>query len=188
MPFEKVRRAVQRHAAAVAGLLLLLCVCATAVQARETARESAVRAAFLFKFATYVEWPPGTFRQPTDPLVIGVLFDEAVASEREELVQGRSVNGQPVAVRRVRDPEAAGPLHILYAGGTREGRIREAFAAVRGPVLTVAGVPVGGSGTVLHFLVDQGRVRFHASPPAAAARGLRLSARLLAVAHAVEGR
>nr|WP_283254454.1 YfiR family protein [Ramlibacter paludis] len=153
------------------------------------ARESAVKAAYLYKFGSFVEWPPGTFRGPEDPLVIGVWGDDAVASELDQLARGRSIEGHPVKVLRLREAEDANPLHILFAGGPREGRIRDVLAAVRGPVLTVADVPVGGNpGPVLHFTRDDGRVRFNASVSAAAARNLKLSAKLLAVALQVESR
>jgi hypothetical protein len=165
--------------------LAAACACAQA-QGLGLARESAVKAAFLYKFGSFVEWPAGSFRTPASPLVIGVWGDDAVASELEQITQGRDIDGRPVAVQRVRDAEDAGDLHILFAGGARESRAREVLGAVRGPVLTVANGPAGGR-AVLYFSEEQGRVRFSASLAAAATRGLRLSARLLAVAQHVEG-
>jgi hypothetical protein len=152
-------------------------------------RESAVKAAFLYKFAAFVEWPAGTFAREDVPLVIGVLGDEAVATDLEQIVAGRTLDGRPVAVRRLREAESAEGMHILLLGPGREPRVRELAAAFPGPVLVVTeqdnGLRLGG---VLNFSTDDGRVRFSASPAAAEARGLRLSARLLAVAKAVEGR
>lgn len=172
--------------AVYAGVLLLHA--AASAQGLGVARDSAVKAAFLFKFGSFVEWPPGTLR-PGAPLVIGVLGDDAVATELERIAQGRAVEGHPVAVVRLRDGTEAEALHILYAGGVREARIREAVNGVRGPVLTVTDVPVGGQpGPVLVFSQEEGRVRFHASLAAAAVRNIRLSAKLLAVAQQVEGR
>jgi hypothetical protein len=176
-----------------AGVLLALCAgllppADARAQALGLAPESAVKAAFLFKFGSFVEWPAGTLRAG-EPLVIGVYGDEAVASELEQLTRGRSIETHPVTVQRVREGEEAAPLHILFAGGPREHRAREALNSVRGAVLTVADGPIGGRpGPVLHFTQEEGRVRFHASLSAAAARNLRLSAKLLAVAQQVEGR
>jgi hypothetical protein len=153
------------------------------------ARESAVKAAYLYKFGSFVEWPQGTFRGADDPLVIGVWGDDAVASELDQLARGRTIEGHPVKVLRLREADDAGQLHIFFAGGPRESRIREVLGVVRGPVLTVADAPVGGTpGPVLYFTRDEGRVRFSASLPAAAARNLKLSAKLLAVALQVESR
>lgn len=151
-------------------------------------RESAVKAAFLYKFGGFVEWPAGAFRTPSAPFVIGVFGDDAVAAELEQLTRGREVNGHPVVVVRVKDNDDLGSLHILYAGGPRESRVRELLASVRGPVLTVADAALTGrAAPVLSFTQDEGRLRFAASLTAARARGLKLSSKLLAVAESVEG-
>lgn len=177
----------------LAFLLAALCVAAAGAaqaqgQALGLARESAVKAAFLYKFGGFVDWPAGTFRGPQSAFVIGVFGDEAVASELEQITQGRQVAGRPVEVHRVRAADEVRGLHLLYAGGSRESRAREVLEAVRGPVLTVANAPLsGGAAPVLYFSEEEGRVRFGASLPAAQARGLRLSSRLLAVAQHVEG-
>jgi hypothetical protein len=179
------RRAVLLCALVVAGMTAQ----AARAQALGAARDSAVKAAYLYKFGSFVEWPAGTFRGPADPFVIGVWGDDAVASELDELARGRTIEGHPVKVQRLRDAEDAAGLQILFAGGSRESRIRDLLAATRGPVLTVAGMPVGGTpGPVLQFTQEDGRVRFNASLTAAAARNLKLSAKLLAVALQVEGR
>ncbi|RYZ06858.1 MAG: YfiR family protein [Comamonadaceae bacterium] len=172
-----------------AGLLLLVAAPAEVqAQGLGLARASAVKAAFLFRFGSFVEWPSGTFRTPGEPLVIGVFGDEAVASELEQITQGRKIDSHPVMVRRVRDVDDIGTVHILYAGGARETRSREVIAAARGAVLTVADSHGNGrSAPVLHFTEDEGRVRFSASLTAATARGIRLSAKLLVVAQDVEG-
>ena len=166
----------------------LLCAPARA-QPLGLARESAVKAAYLYKFASFVEWPQGTFRNPSEAFVIGVYGDDSVASELEQLARGRTIEGRSVTVLRLREPDTANQLHLLFAGGPRESRIREVLNAARGPVLTIADGPVGGQpGPVLHFSEEEGRVRFNASLTAAAARNLKLSAKLLAVAQQVEGR
>ena len=172
----------------VVSVLALLLLAAPAFAAEQLASESAVKAAFLFKFASFVEWPPGTFKADA-PLSIGVMGDEAVAGDLEQLVAGRSFEGRPIAVRRLRDGDDAGAVHVLLVGPGRDARLREVVASTPGPVLLVSEQDSGlRLGAVLNFVNESGRVRFSASLPAAEARGLRLSARLLAVAQAVEGR
>jgi len=168
---------------------LLVAACSAAAQAVLPAqRESAVKAAFLYRFAGFVEWPAGVFKGD-EPLAIGVLNNEAVASDLEQIVAGRNVEGRRVAVRRLREGEALTGVHILFVGGATPARLRDVAASAAGPVLVV-GEQDGGlrSGAVLNFQQDEGRVRFSASLTAAEARGLRMSARLLAVAVVVEGR
>lgn len=183
-----------RHPAVRVAQVLLAAVLAAlawaaAAQAMVFARESAVKAAFLYNFGSFVEWPSGTFRSPSQPFVIAVYGDDAAASELEQITVGRSIDGHPVQVQRIHDPDDVGQPQVLFAGGPRKRRVREVLAAARGPVLTVADGPVAGPpDPVLFFLPEEGRVRFGASLSAAAARGIRLNARLLAVAQLVEGR
>lgn len=150
------------------------------------ASESAVKAAFLFKFGGFVEWPATSFARPDEPFVIGVAGDDAVFSALDEIAAGRTVQGRPLVVRRVREPQTG--LHVLYLGSMREARLREFMPPTAAPVLVVtsqdAGLRLGGA---INFGEERGRVRFSASPAQAQARGLRLSARLLDVAQTVEG-
>jgi hypothetical protein len=156
-------------------------------QPAPVARASAVKAAFLYKFAAFVEWPRGTLA-PQQPLVIGVSGDEDVASDLEQLAASRAED-RPVVVRRVAEGAPVQGVHILFLASRREGRLQEAIDAVKGAVLIVTEQPGALQlGSVLNFSFEAGRVRFGASLPAAEARGLKLSARLLAVAQAVEGR
>jgi hypothetical protein len=184
MPHQPDRRATLAALCCAA----LGCVRPVSAQPAVPARESAIKAAFLYKFPGFVEWPPAALRAG-EPLVIGAIGADAIASDLEQIVAGRTLDGRLVTVRRLREPELTQPLHVLMVGATREARVREITAAIGGPVLVVteqdSGLRLGG---VLNFVSEEGRVRFAASLPAAEARGLRLSARLLAVAQAVEGR
>jgi hypothetical protein len=158
-------------------------------QAATAPRDSAVKAAFLYKFGSFVEWPAATFKGPQEPLVIGVLGDAAVADELEQLAAGRSVEGRPLKIRMLKDGEPPGPVHLLFVGSMRPGKLRDLLAAVPGPVLVVTQQEGAlQAGSVINFVADGARVRFDASPASAEARELRLSARLLTVARNVEGR
>jgi hypothetical protein len=170
-------------------VLLLMAGAAPHALAQGAPRESAVKAAFLYKFGSFVEWPAATFKSPQEPLVIGVLADDAVAEELAQLAAGRSVEGRPLRLRTLKDGEAPGPVHILFVGVMRQQRLRDLLAAVPGPVLVVTQQEGAlAAGSVINFVADGARVRFDASTAAAEARELKLSARLLAVARHVEGR
>ena len=173
---------------AVVPLVLALAI-AQPPAAHAQPRESAVKAAFLYKFGSFVEWPAGSFKGPQEPLVIGVLGDDAVAEELEQLAAGRSVEGRPLKLRTLRDGEPPGPVHILFVGSLRPQKLRDLLAATPGPVLVVTQQDGAlQAGSVINFVNDGARVRFDASVASAELRDLRLSARLLAVARSVEGR
>jgi YfiR/HmsC-like len=174
-----------------AAVLIVLCwLPLHGAQAQSPPSDSAVKAAFLYKFGSFVDWPAQAFRGADDPLVIGVLGDDAVAADLEQLVSGRLIGNRSVRVRTFREQEpVAGGVHVLLVGPVRPGKLRELVAAVAGPVLVVTQQEGAlAAGSVINFVTDGARVRFSVSLAAAEARGLRLSARLLTVAQAVEGR
>lgn len=169
-------------------LALVWCGAALAQAATPPARESTVKAAFIYRFGGFVEWPAGTFAHPNDPVVIGVAGDDQVASDLEEMVLGRTLAGRPLQVVRVRNTQALESVNILYLGSTRNGRTRDLVPAAKAPVLVVSEKEDAARlGAALFFEPEGGRIRFSAAPAAAESRGLRLSARLLAVAQNVEG-
>lgn len=173
-----------------AGLATCWIVLAPALaQTAAAARESEVKAAFLYKFGGYVDWPAGTFARPDEPMVIAIAGDDEVARDLEQLVGGRTIAGRPVLARRIREPQALAGAHILFIASTRDARLRELLPPIPAPILVVTeqegALRLGSS---INFSAQDGRIRFSASPAAAEARGLRLSSRLLAVAQNVEGR
>lgn len=175
-------------------LLLLLAAQAgygagVAQAANLPARESTVKAAFLYRFGGFVEWPAGTFAHPGAPVVIGVAGDDQVARDLEALAGQRTLDGRPLQVLRIRNAETVASVNILYLGGRRNGRPRDLVPTARAPVLVVSEkADAARVGAALFFEPENGQVRFSAVPAAAQSRGLRLSARLLAVAQNVEGR
>ncbi|MES2185079.1 MAG: YfiR family protein [Pseudomonadota bacterium] len=153
------------------------------------ARESEVKAAYLYKFASFVEWPPAVFPAADTPLVIGVAGDDAVAADLAQLLAGRSLDGRPVLARQVIDPKNTSGVHILLLGTMPEAKLHEYLPPPDAPVLVVAEQEGGlRLGAALNLAADGGRVRFSAAPAQAQARGLKLSSRLLAVAQNIEGR
>jgi hypothetical protein len=152
-----------------------------------TALERRVKAAFLYKFAGYVEWPAAAFDSAQAPVNIAVMGDDAIAAELEQLVVGRTSGGRPVAVRRIESLDDSGPLHILFIGRSESGRLR---SLIRGAgtraVLIVTETPGAlAMGSMINFVLADGRVRFEVALAAVEKRGLSLSSRLLAVARSV---
>jgi hypothetical protein len=170
-------------------LLLSAATAATGAGAQNAAaplRDSLVKAAFLHKFASFVEWPSASFPRGDSPLRIGVLGDDAVWRDLDELAHDRDRDGRPVIVTRLGPNDPLAGLHILYVRGPAN-RIAELLLRVPEGVLTVADSDgTHPRGSVLSFFYEDGRVRFGASLEAAARQKLRLSSRLLTVARLSE--
>lgn len=151
--------------------------------------ERQVKAAYLYKFAGFVEWPEGSFVRPDSPLVIGVMGADALADQLERTVAGHSANGHPLVVRKLKKGEPTGQVHILFLGTMDKGALHEVMSASRNqPLLTVSDSEEAyAMGSIINFVVAEDRLRFDvALKPAATAR-IRISARMLSAAYRVQG-
>ncbi len=157
--------------------------------APQGAGETRIKAAFLYKFPSFVEWPAQAFPGPDAPFTIGVLAADALADELRQAVAGRTVNGRKIAVRQLRRGEQPAGVHVLYIGQVEGARVAEALKAVRGQaVLTVTETAEAlALGSMITFVVADDKVRFDVALPPAEEGQLRISARLLAVARKVVG-
>jgi YfiR/HmsC-like len=147
--------------------------------------ERSIKAAYLYKFAGYVEWPDSGGAQP---LTIGVLESNEMASELARITAGRRINERPVHVRRLTGGDSLAGLHVLFVGGEDRERLDDLLEPARAlPILTVTeSTGALATGSVINFTIDHERVRFEVSLPAAERSNLKLSSRLLAVAQRVQ--
>jgi len=170
----------------LSSLLLLLGALAVLVgTARaQQASEAAIKAAFLYKFAGYVEWPAQAFQAAETPLVIGTLAADEVALHLEAVVANRTVNGRRVVVRRIQDGLNPSGVHVLFIG-RGEPNLRAALrAAQQRGILTVTETTLDAGGAI-NFVVADERVAFEVSLEAAEKAGHKISSRMLAVARRV---
>jgi hypothetical protein len=146
-----------------------------------------IKAAFLYKFGGFVEWPAQVFERPDSPFAIGVLSADGVAAELEQLVPGRTIHGRAISVRRLKRGDSFAGLHMLFVGSAEAARIAETLGAARGrPVLVVSESENALShGSMINFVAVEDKVRFDVALPPAERGHLKISARLLAVARKV---
>jgi hypothetical protein len=168
-------------------LALLLSAASAFAQAESRGAEVQIKAAFLYKFGDFVQWPPAAFSRPDAAFTIGVLGANDVAAALEHLVAERKVQGRPVSVRRLRRGESLGGVHILFVGQAESARLGEVLAAAKEQaVLTVTesedAIP---SGSMINFVAVDDKVRFDVSLPSAERGQLKISSRLLSVARKV---
>lgn len=152
-----------------------------AVTATDAAHE--VKAAFLFYFASYVEWPTSE----NGTLSFALLNAPDVERELERFASGRSMHGKPISVRHLNTLDDFRNDHVLFIGANENSRLPQLIAAVDGATLIVSDAPDGlAAGAMINFLLVDRRLRFEISLPAAEAVGLGLSSRLLSAALRVE--
>ena len=162
--------------------LVLLTLCANAwPQADGEADEAHVKAAFVYKFTGYVDWPESAMGGADAPFVMGVLGSENLLNELTQLIAGRKVHERPVVVRKMRAGEPLTGVQLLFVGRG------ETLRAEPGKPVLVVTEAEGGMprGSMINFVIVDRHVRFEIALPAVEKAGLRMSSRLLAVAQKV---
>lgn len=146
------------------------------------------KANLLWNIAKFVEWPGITPTSDKDvPLVFTILGEDELAVELAGVLSSKTVNGHPVFVRFARRPQDAKGSQILYVAASELARMTDVLAAVdTSAVLTVSDAPgFAGRGGMVGFTSEGERVRFEVNLGQAEKTGLKLSAKLLALARLV---
>ena len=172
--------------AAFASLLLVAVLASPAGAQQPEFAPERVKAAFLYNFGAYVEWPPSAVASPE--LKIAVIGAESVATELRRISSGRTIQGRVVKVIELSSVSDIEDAQIVFVGHASEPNLRRVLSALRErPVLTVTESPDALKlGSIINFAIIERRVRFEASLASARVAGLELSSRLLAIALRVE--
>jgi hypothetical protein len=152
----------------------------------EASSEQQVKAAFLFNFAKFVEWPAGAFAGPEDPIVFGVLGDDPVGEAIGGLA-GKTVQGRKVAVRRYQSVSEVKVCQVLYISESQSDRAEGIIAALRGaPVLLVADDDdFARRGGMINFVLERNKVGFEINVDAVKRSKLGINAQLIKLARTV---
>lgn len=148
--------------------------------------ERSVKAAFLYKFLSYTEFPASAFADAAAPVVIGVVGADALAAELSRIVTGRTVGTRPIAVRTLKEGESPDGVHLLFLGAASTASTGKLMKAAQQPMLVVTEADNGlAYGSMINFRIIDQRVRFDVSLEAVDKHNIKLSSRLLTVAHQV---
>jgi len=182
------RRWSARVAAACSRFAVLVVFClADQIVAQEVVyQEDEVKAAFIYHFATFVQWPD-TSRSDT-VFAIAVLGADGVASELEQFLPGRAIQGRSMEVRRLGTIDELQDEAVIFIGADESFRLPKLARKVdERPMLVVTEAPGAlKDGSMINFQVVDQRVRFEISLTAAERAGLELSSRLLSAAMFVD--
>ncbi len=166
--------------------LLWVMLCGLAAAHAQSVSETSVKAVFLARFGSFVDWPARAFVPAGAPLTICVAGGDALADSVAQAA-GAGQPGSRMSVRRLNTVKPGSGCNVLYAGGGRSQSVEASLRAVDGePVLTVTDARNGDTRGMIHFLIVGDRVRFHIDQSEANRSGLRLNARLLNIALTVK--
>jgi hypothetical protein len=147
--------------------------------------EYQVKAAFLYNFAKFVEWPPGTFARSYDPISICVIGQNPFGSTLEDMVQGKKVGERGFVVRRLPDTQQAGKCQILFIGASEWKRTGALLEALKGiGILTVGETDdFTALGGIVTLRLEGPRVHIQIALDTAEHAKLKVSSKLLNLAE-----
>jgi hypothetical protein len=151
--------------------------------------EYQVKAAFIYKFATYIRWPAAAGTDASTPFVIGIIGKDPFGSALLEVVQGERVQGRGILIRRLGAIEEALRCDVVFVSSSERGNLRQIIASLQGaPVLTVGDMDqFAEMGGMINLVTTQDRkIRFDINRGAIDRAGLKATSQLLRLAHIVD--
>jgi hypothetical protein len=167
-------------------LIAPLALCASVMPA-SAATEYEVKAAFLYNFAKFVEWPPATFQTESDPIVLGIIGEDPFGNTIDTMFQNVTIQKHPLVVKRLQAPPES-TCQILFISESEQERAKHILASLdEKPILTVSDIPdFIGIGGMIGFDIENSKVRFSINKNAADAAKLQFSSQVLKLASAVK--
>jgi len=152
--------------------------------------EYEVKAAFLFRFAQFVEWPADTFKQASEPFTYCTMGQDPLREALERTLDGKTIGQRPLRVEHVNREGKIDECQVLFVGGVGDKKhVAETLAKTRTlPILTVGETDqFAENGGAIGFCTEDNKIRFEVNLDAAGKAGLKISAKLLALAKTVLG-
>jgi hypothetical protein len=166
---------------------LVLLLFAGGSPAQGSPSEYQLKAAFVFNFAKFVDWPPNTYVAAQSPFSICILGTDPFGPAIDDALQGKTIDNRPVVATRTKDPAAARRCQIVFVSSSEKRRLREVLEDFRGANVLAVGDMEGfaAAGGTIELTLEENHVRFTINTRAADDAGLKISSKLLALARIV---
>lgn len=174
-----------RPALIKAAVLLFGLVFATGFRCYAQPTEYQIKAAFIYNFARFVEWPAEAFASTNSPMVIGVLGKNVFEDSLERTIDGKAIKGHPLQFKAFNSPEEATNCHVLFISTSEKNRLPKILARLQGTsILTVTENTdtFTANGGMINLVIVEDKVRFQINNDAAKKSGLIISSKLLSLA------
>jgi hypothetical protein len=156
-------------------------------QGQAPADESQIKAAFVYNFLKFVEWPMDSFHGPRDAFVVAIIGDGEAADATERFLAAKQIGDRPITIRRQKWDQPLAGVHAVFVTDLDGKKMRHVLdAAAAGSVLSIGDSDdFAVNGGVIGLVIDNRKVRFDIDTDAAQAAGLRVSSKLLALTRVV---
>jgi hypothetical protein len=148
----------------------------------QVSTDVAVKAALIYNFAKFAEWPA---LRTDDPIVVCIVGDDPIADEFVAAVRGQKISGHALDLGRPRNSGEWPGCQVLFIAGAQFRQLKAGLAGIKAaPILTVSdGEGFAKSGGIIELYVEKGLMRFAINLDAVQRSGLNLSSRLLGLAR-----
>ena len=173
-------------------LVSLACLCLAAASPAVAGNDAGVgeyqvKAAFLFNFTKFTDWPPKAFPSSNAPIVIGIVGEDPFGKTIDDVVSGEAVGGHPLIVKRLRADDDLRNCHLLFISRSEKERLPALLTQLKGsPVLSVSEIDgFAAQGGMVNLLLANKTVKMEINQAVAEHAGLQISAKLLKLARLV---
>ena len=166
--------------------IISLCIVSIAQTTYAEPREYEVKAAFLYNFGKFVEWPEDSFGDAKSPFIICAL-GEYPRSGALDTIDGKNINGRKVLIKRIESIEDGEKCHILFVSASEKQNLSQIFRTVKHwSVLTVGDIKgFAGAGGMINFISTDNRIGFEINVSATEKANLKISSKLLKLGNIV---
>lgn len=149
--------------------------------------EDQVKAAYLYNFAKFVEWPEASFPDASAPIHLCVLNDPSIGARLSQIVKDKQISGRSISVVSIQNAEQGRSCQILFINSAQNWQVEHVIKVLQGASVLTVGEATGfvEQGGIVNFVIQNDQVHFQVNHRAATQSRLRMSARLLSVAKLV---
>jgi hypothetical protein len=160
------------------------------IRAQAPGDEAQVKAAFVYNFIKFVNWPAEVIQHSGDSIVVAVIGDGDVADAAEHLLTGKQVGDRRVVVRRLKSDQSLAGVHAVFVTESDAKKVRRILDGATGRAILSVGDASGfaSSGGIIGLVIEDRKVRFEIDQDAADSAGLKISSKLLALSRVVHSK
>jgi hypothetical protein len=149
--------------------------------------EEGMKAAFLYNFAKFTEWPSGAFASPSAPINVGFIGAGSLADTFEQNTKGKNANGRDFVIKKLGGAAGAEECQIVYVANA--GQVGAVTSALKGKPVLIVGDPASllDSGGMVRFASDGTKVVFDLNLASVNGAGLKLDPKLSKIARNIKG-
>ena len=150
--------------------------------------EYQIKAAFLYQFAKFVQWPDSVFADSTKQIIIGILGEDPFGDDLDNTVQNKYIHGRQIGIERYDRLNQLKDCQILFISNSETKNLTAIFSKLRyTSILTVGDTEnFSREGGMINFVRKENKIHFEINADAAQEAGLKLSSKLLNLAKIVE--